>query len=106
MSGERGHGSRRTGGGSCAEEIPWADGAQEGVGGEAPRLNSQMVQSSLLIAFGQDVLLDGGLAHQTVDVNWSGLPDSMTAILSLRCGHVHTTVLRVHWSFIDHLLIK
>lgn len=42
-----------------------------------------MVQLPLLVALLQDVLLDGVLAHQAVDVHLPRLPDPVAAILGL-----------------------
>ncbi len=43
-----------------------------------------MVQLALLIALGQDVLLDGFLADQTVDVHLTRLTNTMAPVLGLR----------------------
>ena len=51
---------------------------------EATRLNGQMIQLTLLVALGQDVLLNGLLADQTVDVDLTCLTNAMTPVLSLR----------------------
>lgn len=43
-----------------------------------------MVQLALLVALGQNVLLDGALAHQPVDVHLTRLPDAVAPVLCLR----------------------
>ena len=53
------------------------------VGVEVTGLNREVVQLALLHRLFQDVLLDGSLAHQPVDVNLAGLPDAMRAVLRL-----------------------
>ena len=42
-----------------------------------------MIQVTFLVTLDKDVLLYGLLAHQAVDVDFPGLPDSMTSVLSL-----------------------
>ncbi len=43
-----------------------------------------MVQLALLVTLGQDVLLDGFLADQTVDVHFTRLTNTVTPVLGLR----------------------
>ena len=51
---------------------------------EAARLDGKVVQLALLVALGQDVLLDGFLADQTVDVHLTRLTNTMAPVLGLR----------------------
>ena len=51
---------------------------------EAARLDGKVVQLAFLVALGQDVLLDGFLADQTVDVHFTGLTNTMAPVLGLR----------------------
>jgi len=51
---------------------------------EAARLDGKVVQLALLVALGQDVLLDGFLADQAVDVHFTRLTNTMAPVLGLR----------------------
>lgn len=51
---------------------------------EAARLNGQVIKLSLLIALDQNVLLDGLLADQAVDVDLTSLSNAMTPVLCLQ----------------------
>ncbi len=53
------------------------------VGVEAARLDGQVVQLALLVALVQDVLLDGALGDQAVDVHLPRLPDPVAPVLGL-----------------------
>ncbi len=67
-----------------AQQVAGVDGVEERVGGEATALDGQPVQLPLLVGLGQDVLLDGRLAHQPVDVHRPGLPNAVAPVLRLR----------------------
>ena len=56
----------------------------EEVSVEAARLDGQVVQLALLVALVQDVLLNGALRHQAVDVHLPRLPDPVTSVLGLQ----------------------
>ena len=61
--------------------------------GEVPSLYGQVSQQPLLVGFLEDVLLDGSLADQPVDVHISGLANAMAPVLRLRVhGRVPVTV--------------
>lgn len=51
---------------------------------EAARLDGQEVEVPLLVALQQNVLLDGLLTNQAVDVDLPSLPDAVAPVLSLQ----------------------
>lgn len=64
------------------KQLPGVELLQE-LGVEAAGLDGQMVQLSLLVTFGQDVLLNGLLTDKSIDVDLTCLPYTMTPVLSL-----------------------
>ena len=66
-----------------AKKIPGVELVQE-LGVEAARLDGQVVQLPLLVAVHQNVLLNGLLADQAVDVDLPGLANAMAAVLRLQ----------------------
>jgi len=65
-----------------AKQLPGIEFLEE-VGVEAAGLDGQVVELALLVAFVQNVLLNGALRHQAVDVHLPRLPNSVTPILCL-----------------------
>jgi len=61
----------------------------EEVSVEPPGLDGEMVQLALLVALGQDVLLNGALAHQPVNVHLPCLANAMTPVLRLQEPRLH-----------------
>lgn len=57
--------------------------ACEELGVESTSLNGKVVELTLLVTLPQDVLLNGVLSHQAVDVHLACLTDAVAPILSL-----------------------
>ncbi len=65
-----------------AQQLPGVELLEE-VGVEAAGLDGEVVQLALLVALVQDVLLDGALGDQAVDVHLPRLPDPVAPVLGL-----------------------
>lgn len=70
-----------------AQQFPGVELLEE-VGVEAAGLDGQMVQLALLVALVQNVLLDGALRHQAVDVHLPRLPNSVAPVLGLEQAEI------------------
>lgn len=57
--------------------------ACEEFGVESTSLDGKVVELTLLVTLSEDVLLDGMLSHQAVDVHLACLADAVAPILSL-----------------------
>jgi hypothetical protein len=65
-----------------AKELPGVDLLKK-LSVEAPGLDSQVVKLPLLVRLDQDVLLDGFLRHQAVNMHLSSLSNTVAPVLSL-----------------------
>jgi len=65
-----------------AKQLPGIEFLEE-VCVEAAGLDGQVVKLALLVALVQDVLLNGALRHQAVDVHLPRLANSVTPVLCL-----------------------